>query len=634
MNTYNEAQIQAITTIQGPVMVISCAGSGKTTVILERTARILKQTGRPSRILVVTFSKAAATEMEQRFREKYGAGGVRFATIHSICYSVLASTYGLKADAILKESERRQFFRNVQESLMAGGAEIADDFDEFYQEITSVISRVASRADSSGMISRADGSRAVLRAGGGNISSNICDDAEKRKMYQRILEEYTVYKKRNRKVDFDDMILLCYRCLKGNAQVLAYWQGIFDYVLIDEYQDTSALQAQIFFLLCKKHRNLCVVGDDDQAIYGFRGADSSIFLKFQQQYPDCRKIFMTVNYRSLPQIVRRSAAVIEHNGQRFAKEFQTVREGSGKIQIIRCGSDLKQVEAVLRGVDEAMKKGLALKEMAVLYRVKREAASLVNRLLLEGIPFYTRELPLDIHKGMVYQDVMAYYRLANRIEIQGDLQRIINRPKRYLKQQLVRDCRLDRNQLYQACIRDAVLPREYDRINDTVNQFFLDLRNLKDLSPSSFLEYLDKDMGYVESLKEYAEYRKISSEEMERDYAALAAEVKGFQNMAQWMAYVEETGSKGFVPDENGLYLSTFHGAKGLEWKKVWILSADEKVTPYLKEGEYQDLEEERRLFYVAMTRARDELQILTTSGKDRGKRKMSRFVEEMMGQK
>ena len=634
MNTYNEAQIQAITTIQGPVMVISCAGSGKTTVILERTARILKQTGRPSRILVVTFSKAAATEMEQRFREKYGAGGVRFATIHSICYSVLASTYGLKADAILKESERRQFFRNVQESLMAGGAEIADDFDEFYQEITSVISRVASRADSSGMISRADGSRAVLRAEGGNILSNICDDAEKRKMYQRILEEYTVYKKRNRKVDFDDMILLCYRCLKGNAQVLAYWQGIFDYVLIDEYQDTSALQAQIFFLLCKKHRNLCVVGDDDQAIYGFRGADSSIFLKFQQQYPDCRKIFMTVNYRSLPQIVRRSAAVIGHNGQRFAKEFQTVREGSGKIQIIRCGSDLKQVEAVLRGVDEAMKKGLALKEMAVLYRVKREAASLVNRLLLEGIPFYTRELPLDIHKGMVYQDVMAYYRLANRIEIQGDLQRIINRPKRYLKQQLVRDCRLDRNQLYQACIRDAVLPREYDRINDTVNQFFLDLRNLKDLSPSSFLEYLDKDMGYVESLKEYAEYRKISSEEMERDYAALAAEVKGFQNMAQWMAYVEETGSKGFVPDENGLYLSTFHGAKGLEWKKVWILSADEKVTPYLKEGEYQDLEEERRLFYVAMTRARDELQILTTSGKDRGKRKMSRFVEEMMGQK
>lgn len=616
MSTYNEAQIQAITTIQGPVMVISCAGSGKTTVILERTARILQLTGRPGRILVVTFSKAAATEMEERFREKYGAGGVRFSTIHSICYSVLASTYGLKADAILKESERRQFFRSVQESLMTRGTEITEDFDEFYQEITSVIGRVASRAESS------------------NISSNICDDAEKRKVYQRILEEYTVYKKQNRKVDFDDMILLCYRCLKGNSQVLAYWQGIFDYVLIDEYQDTSALQAQIFFLLCEKHRNLCVVGDDDQAIYGFRGADSSIFLKFQQQYPDCRKIFMTVNYRSLPQIVRRSAAVIGHNGQRFAKEFQTAREGSGKIQIIRCGSDLKQVEAVLRGVDEAMKKGLPLKDMAVLYRVKREAALLVNRLLLEGIPFYTRELPLDIHKGMVYQDVMAYYRLANRIEMHGDLQRIINRPKRYLKQQLVRDCRLDRNQLYQACIRDAVSPGEYDRINDTVNRFFLDLRNLKGLSPSSFLEYLDKDMGYVESLKEYAEYRKISSEEMERDYAALAAETKGFQNMAQWLAYVEETGSKGFVPDENGLYLSTFHGAKGLEWKKVWILSADEKVTPHLKEGEYQDIEEERRLFYVAMTRARDELQILTTSGKERGKRKMSRFVEEMMGQK
>lgn len=615
LSSYNEAQIQAITTTQGPVMVISCAGSGKTTVILERTARILKQTGRPGRILVVTFSKAAATEMELRFQEKYGVSGVRFATIHSICYSVLASTYGLKADAILKESERRQFFRMVQESLMARGTEVSEDFDEFYQEITSVISRVAARAE-------------------GSVSGNICEDPEKRKVYQRILEDYTAYKKQNRKVDFDDMILLCYRCLKGNSQVLAYWQGIFDHVLIDEYQDTSALQAQIFFLLCEKHRNLCVVGDDDQAIYGFRGADSSIFLKFQQQYPDCRKIFMTVNYRSLPQIVRRSAAVIGHNRQRFSKEFRTAREGVGRIQIIRCGSDLKQVEAVLKGVDEALKNGLPLKDMAVLYRVKREASSLVNRLLLEGIPFYTRELPQDIHKGMVYQDVMAYYRLANRMEVQGDLQRIINRPKRYLKQQLVRDCKLDRNQLYQACIRDAVSPREYDRINDTVNQLFLDLRNLKSLSPSSFLEYLDKDMGYVESMKDYAQYRKISSEEMERDYAALTAEARGFQDMAQWKAYVEETGSRGFVPDENGLYLSTFHGAKGLEWKKVWIISADEKVTPYFKEGEYQDLEEERRLFYVAMTRARDELQILTTSGKDRKKREMSRFVEEMMGQK
>ena len=616
LSSYNEAQIEAITTTQGPVMVISCAGSGKTTVILERTARIVKQTGRPNRILVVTFSKAAATEMENRFREKYGAGGVRFATIHSICYSVLASTYGLKADAILKESEKRQFFRMMQETLIARGAEISDDFDEFYQEITSVISRVASRAESSG------------------VSGNICDDAEKRKIYQWLLEEYTAYKKQNRKVDFDDMILLCYRCLKGNQQVLAYWQGIFDYVLIDEYQDTSALQAQIFFLLCEKHRNLCVVGDDDQAIYGFRGADSGIFLKFQQQYPDCRKIFMTVNYRSLPQIVRRSAAVIGNNRQRFTKEFQTAREGAGKIQIIRCGSDVKQVEAILKGVDEGLKKGLALKDMAVLYRVKREAASLVNRLLLEGIPFYTRELPQDIHKGMVYQGVMAYYRLANRIEVQSDLQRILNRPKRYLKQQLVRDCKLDRNQLYQACIRDAVSPREYDRINDTVNQLFLDLRNLKSLSPSSFLEYLDKDMGYVESLKDYAEYRKISPEEMERDYAALTAEARGFQDMAQWKAYVEESGGRGFVPDENGLYLSTFHGAKGLEWKKVWIISADEKVTPYFKEGEYQDLEEERRLFYVAMTRARDELQILTTEGKDRRKREMSRFVEEMMGRK
>lgn len=619
---FNEAQLEAIHTIRGPVMVISCAGSGKTTVILERTAGILKETRQPSRILVGTFSRAAAAELANRFQAEYGVCGVRFTTIHSICYSVLASTYGLTAESILKEKERRDFFRTLQERLLAAGETVTEDFEEFYQEISEELGRGNPAEDRR---NPAEGRKALTVDSGKGL-------------LKQIREAYTGFKKQNHKVDFDDMILLCFRCLKGNPQVLSYWQSVFDYIMIDEYQDTSPIQAEIFFLLAEKHGNLCVVGDDDQSIYGFRGADSGIFLKFQQKYPECRRIFMTVNYRSLPQIIRRSAALIAHNSARFDKEFQAARkaehragEDQSAIRIIRCGSELKQVEAVLKGLDEGRKRGLQFKEMAVLYRVKREAAPLVNRLLLEGIPFYIRELPQDIHKGLVYQDIMAYYRLANGMEEQGDLFRIWNRPKRYLKNQLIRGCALDRLALYRACTRDACTPHEYDRINDTVNQLFLDLRNLRGLSPSCFLEYLNRDMGYLDSVKEYAEYRKLSSEEMERDYAALAVEAGSFPDMCTWAAFVEETGNKGFTADKEGVYLTTFHGAKGLEWKSVFILSADEKITPYQKKDGWQDLEEERRLFYVAMTRARDELHILTSSGKGQSRRKMSRFVEELL---
>lgn len=611
---WNPAQRLAIESTEGAVMVLSCAGSGKTSVILERTRRIVEKGVRPGRILVATFSKAAAGEMEKRYREEYGGGGVRFATIHSVCYSVLAGSWGLTAESILREQERRSFFREEHGLALQQGQAVSADFEEYYSGISADISRLSLEAAAG-----VEGSSGVTGKNMGN---------KKQDAYaQQIRQRYEQFKRKHEKVDFDDMIILCHQCLTGQPEVLEYWQGVFDYFMLDEYQDTSVLQAEIFFLLAERQGNICIVGDDDQSIYGFRGADSGIFRYFQKCFPKCQVIMLEKNYRSLPGILKCAQRVIVHNRERFPKKLQAHREGKAEIQIWNGTGDREQVAAVLKQIEKSVEAGREYRDIAVLYRVKKEAATLVNRLLLEDIPFYIREMPEDIHKGLVYRDVMAYYRLSQGMEEPGDLQQIINRPKRYIKNNLIRNCRLNRNELYLACTRDVSAPYEYDRINDTVNQLFLDLRNLKELKPTEFLGYLKYEMKYMDSLMEYARYRELDEEEMERDYAALLGEAARFSTMEEWQAYVEEI-RRGSCLNPDGVYLSTFHGAKGLEWKEVIIISANEKVTPYHQGGRCGDLEEERRLFYVAMTRARDKLSIFS-KGKSG---EISRFVRELKG--
>lgn len=661
---YSKEQLEAINSIDGQVCIISVAGSGKTAVIVARADNIVKHGVSPYRILVLTFSKAAAAHMQERYVNEYGRNGIRFSTIHSLCYSVLVRAYNLKPESVLSDKDRLKFFTEFHRQLVYKRVVgVPEDFDEFYRKCEEFISRKAQSEyyeNTSEYIKKHNDS-------GYNISQcfkKMCDEIHdiqkednrsdimtedsrersvKYSLYDKtdnktnnkiylstVYEQYKQYKITNKKLDFDDMVIYCHKCLSRNQKELEYWQGIFDYICVDEFQDTGLLQADIIYMVADTKKNICVVGDDDQSIYGFRGVSDTIFTDFLERFPDSKKIILGTNYRSLPYIIRGADKVIRNNQSRIVKDMESYRTGAGKIHIREVTTQTDQADMAISLINDYIKNDGKLNDIAVLYRVKKEASVLVGMLETIGMPFYTRDLVDDIHLGICYKDMLAYYRLSRGIPESGDLARIINRPKRYLKSNSIRNCEFDRNKIYEACTRNASR-QECLRINDIINDMFLDFRSLSKIdNPTQFIYYVYNNMGYEKSLYDYAEYVGMDKDDIINQSEIMKKETMKLDNMSEWYNYIMDKEYRQRVDKENGLYLGTFHGAKGLEWKKVMIISANEYITPYAYMGKVDDYEEERRLFYVAMTRAMDELDIIYVDGCG-GRRLRSRYLDELM---
>lgn len=266
-------------------------------------------------------------------------------------------------------------------------------------------------------------------------------------------------------------------------------------------------------------------------------------------------------------------------------------------------------------IRDYQKHGVPLQEIAILYRVKKVASILCSRLMAEKIPFYTKDLPDDLYNGMVYQDIKAYYRLANGLWGKNDLHRIINRPKRYIQAKAVINCKLDKNELIRRCTATTDDGERKERISETITKLFRDLNCLKDKRPAEFMQYLI-DMKYRESLIDFANFIKKPSNTFTDEFDELLAEASNFETMSEWDVHTKEHRKKIIASMEKnkkeGVHLSTFHSAKGLQWKNVIIISANNGITPCIRGNEASvNAEEERRLFYVAMTRAEEQLRVL-----------------------
>ena len=605
---FNEAQAQAIQHTDGPCLVLAGPGSGKTLTIVNRVKYLIeKHKVRPEEILVVTFTRFAAAEMKSRLCLVMGKRDlpVTVGTFHGIYYGILKWAYRMNQENILSETEKYQILRGV---INKERMEIFDE-EDFIQDIAAEIGKVKNN-------------RIPLEE---FVSEKCSADA-----FRNIYRNYEQHRKELKKIDFDDMLVLCYELFQSRPDVLAQWQKKFRYVLIDEFQDINRIQYDVIRMLAQPENNLFVVGDDDQAIYGFRGADSELMLGFGKDFPDAKQILLGMNYRSTANIVQNSLKLIENNVERYSKKLEANREGGSCLHIQEVKDPVEEAEYVLEEIQKCKENGIKEEEIAILFRVHTDARAVVEAMVERKIPFQMKEHLPNIYEHFIAKDIMAYFRLATGARHRQDFLQIMNRPKRYLGRDSVAGAKVsfeDMRKFY--CDKDWMI--------DRIDQFEWDVKMLMKMAPYAAIQYIRKRIGYDDFLKEYAFTHQINRSDLNEVLAEIEEAAKAFSSVEEWFAHVEEYTETLKVKEKErnrprpGVRLMTIHASKGLEFKQVFLIAANEGRIPYQKAKTDKEIEEERRLFYVAMTRAKDFLKICYVKIKNGKEVTPSRFVDELL---
>ena len=604
---FNEAQNEAVDFDKGPMMVLAGPGSGKTTVITHRTKKLIEDYGvNPSNILVITFTKAAATEMRSRFETLMGGRyfPVTFGTFHAVFFKILRYAYNYNADNILREEKKTEYIKEIVAKLHM---EI-DDINDFVKDIIGEISLVK-------------GEMTDLN----NYYSKNCPEAIFRKIYNMYNDRLI----RENLVDFDDMLVMCYELLTKRPDILKMWQNKYKYILIDEFQDICRVQYEIIKLLAKPEDNLFIVGDDDQSIYRFRGAKPEIMLNYKNDYPTVKTVTLSTNYRSTKEIVKRADMLIKHNKRRFDKNISTINSTGDTVDIRSFKTEKEEALYILKLISDYKKIGYEYSDIAILFRTNTNPRLLVEKLLEYNIPFNMKDVIPNIYEHWLSRDILTYIRIAMGSRARADFLQIINRPKRYISRDAFEEVEVSFWDL-----KEYYSDKYY--VVERIERLKYDLQWIGRMTPYEAINYIRHGIGYDEYVQEYATYRRIKPEELYEILDELqesAAEYKNFEKWFEHMeAYREEIKRQNTKTTVNkeGVELSTMHSAKGLEYRAVIILSANEGVTPYRKALLEDDMEEERRLFYVAMTRAKENLHIFTVKERYGKGVEPSRFIAEI----
>ena len=607
----NHAQTEAVAHNKGPCMVLAGPGSGKTLTIAKRIEYlIMRHKVRPEEILVITFTKYAAWEMKNRTRSICGPSSyaVTFGTFHGIYYGILKWAYRLNQSNLLSDEEKYRILREILPGIDWDQEPEADEEKDYLQELAIEI---------------------------GNVKNNCMDIEEYEPVkyttekFRKLYRTYEETKKKYRKIDFEDMLIQCRDLFMKRPDILKKWQEKFQYILVDEFQDVNQAQYDVVRMLAAPQDNLIVVGDDDQSVYGFRGAKPGIMMEFMKDYPKARQIFLDVNYRSSGYIVKGALRVIGNNKIRFEKKIEAFRKPDETVHVQEVKDPVQEAEYVLERIREYREKGVSYTEMAVLYRTNVDARAMSELMTEYQIPFVMKEHLNNIYEHFIALDMISYLRLS-----QGEYDRkyflqIANRPNRYL----TRESMKTGNVSYESLRRYY---RDKDWMVDRIDQLEWDMKMICDKTPYAAIQYIRKRMGYDEFLKEYAAYRKISSEDLFAVLEEIWQNSKGYGTIKEWFEHIESYGK--MLKEQNkkngekeGVNLMTMHAAKGLEFDTVFVIEANEGSCPYKKATTDEEIEEERRLFYVAMTRAKRKLVISYVKEKNGKDLLPSRFVSELL---
>ncbi len=594
----------------GPAMILAGPGSGKTTVIAHRLKYLIKEYGAdPSTILVITFTRAAAIEMQYRFMKITDSSypEVSFGTFHSIFYQIIRNSNICRNSnlTIVNESFKYEMIKDILSHLRAKGIISADEHQDGLESISDIISE----------ISRIK-----------NMGKNP-DEVSKSLALSRCFPEiYNLYNSRLRefsKIDFDDMIIRCYEILKGDRNILDFWKEKYRYILIDEYQDINPMQYRVIKLLSEGRDNVFAVGDDDQSIYGFRGSDPGIMLGFPKSFGDktVRVINLNVNYRSGKRILDISRLLIGENKERFEKELRpSDGAGGGSVVARRYESRQKQYEQIALFLKKHEDE---LGNIAILFRTNSEAMALSSVLGAFGIPNN-----LDTGNKAIYEDeavklCLDYLAFAYEGHKRSDFFKIMNHPMRFISRE--------------SAAKDVVYEREvtgYYKGNKqrtaAVKELFRHLSMIEHLRPSLSVRYIRRSIGidklYPGSMNALDEFEKEASyyentEKMLREIREKADSEKD---------RIKEQRAK--AARGNVVKLLTMHASKGLEFDIVWIPDLNEGIIPSRNATSEKETEEERRMLYVAMTRAKKALIMSYITGSKENPMLPTRFIRPIKG--
>lgn len=607
---FSKEQKKAINHKNGPCLVLAVPGSGKTTVLLARINKLVESGVDPSKILAMTFSKSQALDMQDRYEKVYGDKSVKFSTIHSFSYGLVRSfsNHANKIELIEASKKYNKYQIVSQIFYQIKKRKISDEeLDEFF--------RVS-----------------------GYIKNTLMDYESYKKKYgqvffnfEKVYIAYENFKKKNHLIDFDDMLLEALYILQNNKYALDFIQNKFDYIQIDEGQDTSFVQLKIISLIAGKKNNLFIVADDDQSIYGFRGASSELLLDFPKVYPDAKIYYMEDNYRSKENITTLANKLISNNKKRYKKSIKPKKDEGSKVNIKKHKTTNHQIDYVMKQALEDIKKD---ESVAILYRNNISSINLINRLN-QNIDFYIKDSKYAFYMHPIIKDLINIIKFSKDTYDIDTFEKIYYKLNLYIKRDFVNQVKM--------------MPTNQDIIEnlkevDGMNNFFLNnvydlgyyMDKLSDLDFDEAIKYILFNMDYYEYLKEFSKAKAASMVSYDRIIDTLLNISEGVKSIVEFENkinnLIKKQKSKSIT--NSPLTLSTIHGSKGLEFDNVYLIDLVENEFPssYAKASDEDDkqLEEERRLFYVGLTRAKNKLSLHYPESLYLNKVDKSSFINEI----
>lgn len=630
----NKNQKMAVEHLDGPCLVLAGPGSGKTRVIADRIIYMIENCNvAPRRILAISFTKASSIDMKKRtmsLSNNEQIKKVNFGTFHSSFFRILRRYSGVKLEDLISEVDRFKLIKSILKHL-----KISNYSDDDVSDVLSEISLVKNE-----MMKSSD------------FESQTFSQSE----FQDIFRLYEKAKNAANKIDFDDMLILTYILLKKSPEVLNIVRQVYKYILIDEFQDINRVQFEVIKLIAEPSNNVFAVGDEDQSIYGFRGARPDFMMDFEKYFESAKCIVLDVNYRSKKNIVQLSQNLIKNNKNRHEKNINSNRSESGEIRYIYPKDTDDEANIIAKEIKSLVesenikeekkssnneKKLFEYSDFAVTYRTNRQARAFVDVFMDNRIPFVLKDSARSIYDHWVSQDIISYLRIAANIGNNEDWSRIINKPFRYISKSAVSSA-LKSDDFFQSLMDNSDI-KDFQKKN--LEELYDDLQYVRSLAPEYGISYIRSTLDYDRYILEYCHERKIKAKQIVEILDELETSAKSYKSIFDYFKHIDnvreeikkrtdkKTTSMDNIETE-GVVLTTMHSAKGLEFKNVYVAGVNDSVIPFIPSDEEKpkdcNYEEERRLLYVGITRAKDNIVISAPSKRFGKSIAKSRFLKEL----